>query len=305
MNTSRRTFIKNSGIMLAGSAFLSRTNLNALKGADHTLGIQLWTIRDYMEKDPAASLKQLSAIGYRYVEGAGYEKRKFYGFPASDFNKLLKDNGLKMQSGHNFLGAAAWNKANNDFTDEWKATIEDAAAVGIKYVISPGLDESLCKKADDFKWYMDLMNKTGSLCKKSGLTFAYHNENYEFNHKLNGTRLYDLLLKMTDKSLVAQQIDIGNMYEPGGRAMDYLKRYPRRFFSMHVKDEVKKHKTTQNSELYESTVLGKGEIDIKNTVAFALKQGTRYLIIEQESFQDKSSMDCAAEDFRTMKKWGY
>lgn len=305
MYTSRRTFIKNSGIALAGSALLSHINSYGQKGSGHFLGIQLWTIKDYMEKDPAATLKRLSEIGYKYVESAGYENRKFYGYQPSDFKKLLNENGLKMQTGHNFLGVKAWDKASNDFTDEWKKTIEDAAAVGMKYVISPGVDESLCKNADDFKWYMDLFNKTGILCKKAGLTFAYHNENYEFNHKLDGTRLYDLLLKMTDKSLVAQQIDIGNMYEPGGRAMDYLKRYPGRFFAMHVKDEVKKDTTTQNGEVYESTVLGKGVIDVKNIVAFALKSGTKYFIIEQESFQNKTSIDCAAEDFKMMKKWGY
>ena len=305
MNISRRTFIKNSSIALAGSTMLSPIVSYGQKSPSHILGIQLWTIKDYMEKDPAATLERLSEIGYKHVEGAGYENRKFYGYQASDFKKLLNDNGLKMQTGHNFLGATAWDKANNDFTDEWKNTIEDAASVGMKYVISPGVDESLCKNLDDFKWYMDLFNKTGSLCKKAGLTFAYHNENYEFNHNLDGTRLYDLLLKMTDKSLVAQQIDIGNMYEPGGRAMDYLKRYPGRFFAMHVKDEVKKDTTTQSREVYESTVLGKGVIDIKNIVAFALKSGTKYLIIEQESFQNKSSIDCAAEDFKMMKKWGY
>ena len=68
---------------------------------------------------------------------------------------------------------------------------------------------------------------------------------------------------------------------------------------------VKKDTTAQNGEVYESTVLGKGVIDVKNIVAFALKSGTKYFIIEQESFQNKSSMDCAAEDFKIMKKWGY
>ena len=57
------------------------------------------------------------------------------------FKKILHDDGLTMLSGHSFLGADAWNKTNNDFTDEWKYTFEDAAAVGMKYVISPGVDE--------------------------------------------------------------------------------------------------------------------------------------------------------------------
>ena len=97
------------------------------------------------------------------------------------------------------------------------------------------------KLENDFRHYMDMFNKTGQLCKNTGLYFAYHNENYEFNHSLDGTVLYDLLLQSSDKNLVWQQIDTGNMYEPGGRAMDYLKKYPGRFFSMHVRDEIKKY----------------------------------------------------------------
>ena len=305
MNTTRRTFIKNSSITLAGSAMLPRIILHGQKSIDHVLGIQLWTVRDYMEKDPSGTLKRLAEMGYKYVEHAGYGNRKFYGYSIADFKKLLSDNGLKMPTGHNYLGAAIWDKTKNDFTDEWKYTIEDAAAVGMEYTISPGVDESLCKNTDDFKWYMELFNNNGRLCKKSGITFAYHNENYEFNHSLDGTLLYELLLKLTDESLVSQQIDIGNMYEPGGRAMDYLKRYPGRFLLMHVKDEIKRDTPGQNGEVYESTVLGKGVIGVKDIVDFARKSGTKYFIIEQESFQGKTTIECADEDFKMMKKWGY
>ena len=196
-----------------------------------------------------------------------------------------------------------WDKSTNDFTDEWKYTFEDAAAVGMEYVISPGVDESLCKNEDDFKWYMDLFNKTGELAKKSGVAFAYHNESYEFNHNLNNVRLYDILLKSTDPALVKQQIDIGNMYAPGGRAMEYLKNYPGRFFSMHVKDEIK---SSTHEEGYESAILGTGVIGVKEILDYAKKNGgTKHFIIEQESYQDKTPIDCAKEDLAIMKKWGY
>jgi len=45
-----------------------------------------------------------------------------------------------MESGHNFLGANQWDKSTHDFTDEWKKTIEDSKAVGMRYLISPGVD---------------------------------------------------------------------------------------------------------------------------------------------------------------------
>jgi sugar phosphate isomerase/epimerase len=207
-----------------------------------------------------------------------------------------------MVSGHSHLGARQWDKSKNDFTDDWKQTFEDAAAVGMKYVFSPGVDESLSNNEDDYKWYMDLFNKTGELAKKSGIQFGYHSESYEFNHYLNNKRLYDILLDTTDKNLVAQQIDIGNMYGPGGRAMEYLKKYHGRFIAMHVKDEIK---SSQPNRDYESTVLGKGVIGVKDILDYGRSSGIKLFIIEQESYQDKTPIECVKEDLATMKQWGY
>ena len=258
-----------------------------------------------MKKDPAGSLKRLAQMGYTSVEHAGYKDHRFYGYSPADFKRLLADTGLRMMSGHHFLGAKQWDKSKDDFTDEWKSTIEDAATVGMKYVISPGLDESLCKTSDDFKRYMALYNKAGELCRKAGMAFAFHNESYEFNHTLDNTRLYDLLLSLTDASLVPQQIDIGNMYDPGGRAMDYLKRYPGRFALMHVKDQVSTSANVQNSTTTESTILGTGVVGVRPIVDYAKSSGTQHFIIEQESYQGKAPLDCAAEDLKIMKRWGY
>jgi sugar phosphate isomerase/epimerase len=303
MHITRRKFIKNSSLTLAGISFLPSVLNN--KTPNDILGVQLYSVRDDMKKDPAGTLKKLSQMGYKYVEHAGYYNGKFYGYSIPDFRKLLTDNGLKMDSGHDFLGSKQWNKNTNDFTDEWKKTIDDAAAIGMKYVISPGVDESLCQNMSDFRHYMDMFNKTGELCKKAGTHFAFHNESYEFNHSLDGTLIYDLILQSTDKNLVAQQMDIGNMYEPGGRAMDYLKKYPGRFLLMHVKDEMKRDTPDQNGNTYESCLLTKGVIPVKEIVDYARKTGTKYFIIEQESYQDKTPIECVATDFKTMKSWGF
>jgi sugar phosphate isomerase/epimerase len=136
----------------------------------------------------------------------------------------------------------------------------------------------------------------------AGLSFAFHNESYEFNHYFNNVRLYDILLDSTDSSLVAQQIDIGNMYAPGGRAMDYLKRYPGRFISMHVKDEIK---TDTNKSGYESAILGTGVVGVKDIIDFSRKAGTKHFMIEQESYQEKTPLACVKEDFDIMKNWGF
>ncbi len=304
MDASRRLFLK-TGTLAVGATLLYPKDMFAYRATNTILGIQLYSVRDDMKRDPENTLRQLAKMGYTNVEHAGYEDRKFYGYSVSDTKQFLSDIGLQMLSGHSFLGAKQWDKSKNDFTDEWRNTIEDAAAVGMKYVISPGVDEDLCKTSDDFKWYMDLFNKTGELCKNAGITFAYHNESYEFNHKLDNTILYDLLLKLTDKSLVAHQIDIGNMYEPGGRAMDYLKRYHGRFSLMHVKNETKTTAKEKKSSKYESSVLNKGVINVKSIVDYGRKSGITHFIIEQESYQGKTPLECAKEDLKIMKNWGY
>lgn len=291
-------------LAVAGTAFLPK-GLFAATAAKQTLGIQLYSIRDDMKKDPSGTLQQLSAMGYKNVEHAGYSQRKFYGYNAKDFKKLLDDLGLLMPSGHTVMGKQHWDAAKNDFTDEWKYTVEDAAAVGQHYVISPWLDESLRKNYDDFKAYMDVFNRSGALCKKSGMKFGYHNHDFEFSQQLNGKKIFDLILQNTDPSLVAQQLDIGNMYHAGGRAIEIIKQYPGRFELMHVKDEIKTEKGEMGGQ-YESTVLGKGIIPVKEVIDLGKKSGgTRHFIIEQESYQGQAPLDAVKEDLIVMKKWGY
>lgn len=305
MNTSRRKFLKQGTLALAGASLLS-SELFAAAAKSEILGIQLYSVRDDMKKDPSGTLKQLADMGYKYVEHANYIDGKFYGYAPTEFKKLLDGLGLKMYSGHTVMHKDDWNESANDFSDKWKQTVADAATVGQKYVISPWLDESMRNNMSDFKRYMDVFNKSGELCKKSGMKFGYHNHNFEFSSKLDGVRLYDLILKNTDPNLVAQQLDMGNMYEAGGIAMDVVKQYPGRFELMHVKDEIKSKNPGEMGGGYESTVLGKGVIPVKEVIDFGRnKGGTTQFIIEQESYQDKTPLECAKEDYRIMKGWGY
>src|SRR5690349_20455052 len=100
MNTSRRTFLKQSSFALAGLSLLSNQLLAAAAANNEILGVQLYSVRDDMKKDPSGTLKQLADMGYRDVEHANYVDGKFYGYSPTDFKKLLNDSGLTMYSGH-------------------------------------------------------------------------------------------------------------------------------------------------------------------------------------------------------------
>jgi sugar phosphate isomerase/epimerase len=305
MSTSRRSFIRKTAVVLAGSAFF-RNEIFAAAPASIT-GIQLYSIRDDMKKDPLATLKALADMGYKYVEHANYINRKFYGYSAPEFKKILDGYGLKMLSGHTVMGKDHWDSSKKQFTDSWKYTVEDAATCGQQFVISPWLDAGLRKTYDDMRAYMDVFNQSGELCKKAGMRFGYHNHNFEFTETLNGKKVYDIILESTDPSLVVQQLDMGNLYGTGADAYEIIKKHPGRFISLHVKDEIKAGKgediMTGN---YESTILGAGVANTKAVTDLGKKSGgTLHFIIEQESYQGKEPLACVKEDLRVMKSWGY
>jgi sugar phosphate isomerase/epimerase len=302
MNQSRRTFIKSSGLALAGATLFSKS-VFALPKPKELVGVQLYSIRDNMQKDPLGTLKLLSKMGYKFVEHANYNERKFYGYAAKDFKKVLGDLGMAMPSGHTVMGKQHWDTTKKDFTDSWKFTIEDAAVVGQQFVISPWLDESLRKTGDDLKRYMEVFNKSGELCKKLGMKFGYHNHHFEFAEKFDGVTVYDIMLAHTDPKLVMQQLDIGNLYNGGAKAIDIVKKWPGRFESMHVKDETA---SVGGHEKYESTILGNGIVGVKEVIDLGRKSGgTIHFIVEQESYQGKTPLDSVEQDLRVMAKWGY
>ncbi|MEI9920638.1 MAG: TIM barrel protein [Bacteroidota bacterium] len=297
--------MKKSALSIA--AFSIAAELAEAKSKKKKLtGIQLYSVRDDMTKDPLATLKALAAQGYKHVEHAWYIDRKFYGWSASEFRKVLDDLGLQMPSGHTVLSLPQhWNETTKDFTDKWKWTVEDAAVVGQQFVISPSMSNDVRKSKDSLLKLMDIFNKSGELCKKNGgMKFGYHNHDFEFAEQLDGESLYDIILKNTDKNLVIHQLDIGNLYNGGAKADDIMKKWAGRFSSMHVKDEIKST-GADSHERYESTILGTGIVPVKDVVDMGKKTGTIHFIIEQESYQGKTPLDCAKQDLEIMKKWGY
>ncbi len=302
MKTSRRTFIKAGTLAVLGSAVLPKTAFGLVpqKGI---VGLQLYSIREEMRKDPLGSLKQVAEMGYEYVEHASYRDRKFYGHEPAEFRKILDDLGLKMISGHTVIGPQHWIEEKQDFSDSWKWTVEDAAVLGQEYVVSPSMDNSMRRKYDDFMSYMDVFNKCGDLCKANGMKFGYHNHDFEFSEELNDKKLFDIMMTSLDPEQVVIQLDIGNMYNGGAVALEVINQYPGRFENLHVKDEIKAERGRQQ---YESCIIGEGIVEVKEVLDLATRiGGTEVYIIEQESYQGKTPMECVKRDLEVMKEWGY
>ncbi|MGI4728127.1 MAG: sugar phosphate isomerase/epimerase family protein [Janthinobacterium lividum] len=271
--TTRRSFIKSSAIYSAGLLVVP-----SLLNYDHKyIGLQLYTVRDAMEKDPVSTLAKVSKLGYNSVEGATYTgTEKFYGMEPAEFSRLLKRNGLIMPSSHYRLGDEKTNGEipKGTIMQDWSKAVDDAATVGIKYMVCAYLSEAERGGTDRYKHIAEQFNKAGETCKKSGIQLCYHNHDFEFKQE-NGKFMYEVLLENTDKNLVKMEMDLYWVNKAGQDPIALIDKHPGRFPLWHVKDM---DKTPERA----FTEVGNGSIDFKKIFKSADKAGLKYFFVEQD-----------------------
>src|SRR5215203_7084057 len=205
--TTRRTFIKST--TFASAALFVRPSM--LHFNHSYLGLQLYTVRDAMGKDPADTLERIAKIGFNSVEGATYTgSEKFYGMDPKTFSDLLKKNGLIMPSAHYRLGLEKEKNGTDTMgtlLHDWQRAVDDASAVGCKYMVCAYLSEAERGGIDHYKELAGQFNTAAETCKKAGLQFCYHNHDFEFKEQ-DGQMPYEVLLSNTDKDLVKMEIDL-------------------------------------------------------------------------------------------------
>jgi len=271
---SRRAFVKSAALLSAG-ALVSPALLAA--APKQYIGLQLYTVRDAMQQDPAGTLAKVARLGYNSVEGATYTgSQKFYGMEPAAFAKVLKQNGLIMPSSHYMLGQAMNNGQPTQGTilHGWDKAVDDAAQAGVKYMVCAYLIESERGSLDQYKQIAAHLNKAGERCKKAGIQLCYHNHDFEFAAQ-NGQLPYDILLKETDKQLLKMELDLYWATKAGHDPLALFKAHPGRFPLWHVKDMDK-------TEKKDFTEVGNGVIDFKKIFAARQLAGMQYYFVEQD-----------------------
>jgi len=281
----RNEFLKLSG-GLAFAGLASKSGFASFTGESAKLknfGIQLWSVRDDLAKDPKGVLKQLSSYGYKQIESFEGDKGIFWGMSNTEFKSYMDELGMKIISSHCDI--------NKDF--EKKAA--EAAAIGMKYLICPYKGPQ--KDLDAFRKFAEEFNQKGEICKKNGIRFAYHNHDYSFAN-MNGEMGQDIMMKNTDPKLVDFELDMYWVVAAGQDIEAWLKKYPTRFRLCHVKDRKKGAPLTDKDE---SVVVGTGSINYPKILKTAKKYGMEYYIVEQEKWEGTTPMQAAQADAVYMK----
>jgi len=270
---SRRDFIKSTSLFSAG-LLLAPHEFDFKKKS--LIGVQLYTVRDAMQENPAETLTKVANIGYNIVEGATYTgSQKFYGMEPAAFLKLLKDNGLSMPSAHYRLGEekAKGENVKGTILHEWDKAVDDAAAVGIKYMVCAYLSADERGGLDHYKYVADQLNIAGEKCKKAGIQLCYHNHDFEFV-KINDTYPMDVLLA-SDKDLVKVELDLYWVTRAGMDAVKLFEQHPGRFPLLHLKD-------MDNTDQKAFTEVGNGVINFKEILSHKKQAGVKYSFVEQD-----------------------
>jgi sugar phosphate isomerase/epimerase len=225
------------------------------------VGIQLYTLRRRMQEDVEGTLAAVAEIGYREVEFAGYFDR-----PPKRIRELLEANGLRAPAAHIGMPEPG---------DGWDRVLDAAAEIGHGYVVTPWIPESQ-RTADGYRRFAELFNRAGMAARARGITFAYHNHDFEF--VTLGDRLpFDLLLDETDPTLVQFELDLFWITKGGHDPLEYFGRYPGRFPLVHVKD------MSADGAMVD---VGQGEIDFARIFARAAQAGIRHYFVEHDNPAD-------------------
>ncbi len=272
--TSRRVFIKSASALSAAVFVKGPLRFVA---ANPVIGLQLYTVRDAMAKDPLGTLAKVAQIGYNSIENATYTgSEKFYGMDAVIYKKVLTDNGLVANSGHYRLGEEMEKNApvQGTILHDWQKAVDDASTVGLKYMVCAYLSAQERGDLEHYKKLADIFNKAAETCKKSGIQFCYHNHDFEFQNQ-DGIFPYDILLEKTDKDLVKMEVDLYWIKKAGQDPLALFQKHPGRFPLWHVKD-MSKEADQSFAEV------GSGIIDFKTIFQHKDQAGMKFFFVEQD-----------------------
>ena len=230
------------------------------------IGVQLWSVKDAMQEDPAGTLQALADKGYTFVEAAGYSDGKFYGMEPLEFRKLVESTGMVFLGSH--TGQAVPGDDNRDEVMAWwDKCIQTHKAAGVRYIVQPWMSSRAFDSIEGLQAYCDYFNEVGEKCNQHGIRFGFHNHAEEFN-AFDDVVIYDYMLQNTDPEKVMFQIDLYWAYVGNVDPVDYFERYPGRFESWHVKDV--------------DVIGGSGKIDFKRIFKHAELSGLKDIVVEFE-----------------------
>lgn len=222
---NRRRFLQSSAVATLAASPLARA-LEADNAYRKNIGLQLYTLRNELQKDTPGTIKAVAA--------AGYKQGEMFGFPNCDpVIAAAKDSGLELHSSH-FEWDSVVNPKDDSYSD-FQRILEKAKKVGLSDLVIPFLAEQNRKTIDDFKKVAAHANQAAVLAKKAGIQLSYHNHAFEFEPKEGGRRGIDVFMAEFGPDMKFE-VDIFWVKVGGVEPLDLMKKLSGRMSQIHLKD---------------------------------------------------------------------
>ncbi|MFY9592697.1 MAG: sugar phosphate isomerase/epimerase [Caldicoprobacterales bacterium] len=272
-----------------------------------SVGLQIYSVRDFAEKDLEGTLEKVKEMGYDGVEFAG-----LYDHDPAQVKEMLERIGLEPVSAHVPLEA---------MLEDPEGVIGAYAEIGCKYIAIPYLVEDRRPGADGFQKTIEDIEKVAVAAKKFGIQMLYHNHDFEFV-KVDGKYGLDLIYESIPEDLLQTEIDTCWVKVAGEDPADYVRKYTGRAPVVHLKDFVmsakdkpeqlyeligieSEKKDEQEKEAFGFRPVGYGVQDFESILEASEQAGAKWVIVEQDQPSlDKTSMECAAMSREYLKKLG-
>ena len=245
------------------------------------ISIQLYTLRDAVSQDFTAALSALSKVGFKAAELAGYGDLK----TAEAARKAFDAAGLVVSGMH---------VSREAFQGSVDSVIADAETLGTKNVILPYVDHNALISGELWRKFAVECNGYAKKVSEAGLTFSYHNHDFEFK-KYDGVYAFDTFLQHSDPSLVKIELDLYWVANGGLDPVAYLKQLGNRVVLVHLKDRTADGKFAP---------VGTGTLDFTALTDAAAAQGVQYGVVEQDDCYGKDPLECVTTSFQNLKKLG-
>jgi sugar phosphate isomerase/epimerase len=274
--TSRRAFLTTVAAGVGTSALrpawaLTKDQPDIKTALNGPVGLQLWSLREYLPKELAGTLAKVRGMGFRDVEDAGLWKHTL-----SEMRAALDAAGLRSTSAHMDM---------ERLRDKPAEAFAEVKGLGATSVVCPWIPHGKTFTRDDALKAAEAFNRIGKGASEAGLRFGYHCHGYEFVPSPEGT-LFDTLAGATDPKTVAFQIDVFHAYNGGADPTRLIEKYKGRVTSLHLKDLKKGAKVVAGSPGAEADVdvpLGTGQVDFPAVLRAAVNAGVSMYFIEDES----------------------
>ena len=271
------------------------------------VAVQLYSVRDDLEKDFYGTLKKVKEMGYAGVEFAG-----FYDQPAEKIKKALDDLGLEALSSHVPLDTL------NEKLDEM---ISFHKTLGSGYFAIPWLDEERRPGRDKWNDVVSQIMTIGKAAQAAGLQLLYHNHDFEFV-KIDGKYALDRLYAEIPPEYLATELDTCWVSVAGEDPAAYLRKYADRSPVVHLKDYIKTGKADNMYALinekgkddsdavadrssFDFRPLGLGQLALEEILKAVDEIGSEWIVVEQDRSTERPPMEAISISRDTLKKLGY